>query len=294
MTNELRKTLGRNMRFARINNDIDNQIKQLQARTAYDVNAQTQINALEQQKTSNEQQMRQPMTEQEYAEYDDNGQYIGNTVQQTSATQQNTDGIGQTLTDGVNHAAQGVGLGWSDELNGAIGGIGRVAANGVMQAMGQNVNGETLGDAWNNGYQEYRDYARQELDDGYKRNPGISAVSEVVGSAISPVKIHKAPGYNGSLGNWISSAEDIAKSRWINSVGNGVINGAGYTDENNHEDYIKNIGKNVGANVLGTAGGNKLFGSGNEMYQIGRGVMNSAADAVPYTYDYFRRKHNDE
>lgn len=28
MTNELRKMLGRNMRFAQMNNDIDNQIKQ--------------------------------------------------------------------------------------------------------------------------------------------------------------------------------------------------------------------------------------------------------------------------
>ena len=47
-------------------------------------------------------------------------------------------------------------------------------ANGLMQAAGQNVNGESFGDAWNKGYQEYRDYARQELNDGYERHPGIS------------------------------------------------------------------------------------------------------------------------
>ena len=77
MANELRKTLGRNMRFAQMNNDIDNQIRQLQTRTSYDVNAQTQIDALNQQKALNEQQMQQPMSASEYTQYDDNGQYIG-------------------------------------------------------------------------------------------------------------------------------------------------------------------------------------------------------------------------
>ena len=55
------------MRFAQMNNDIDNQIRQLQTRTSYDVNAQTQIDTLKQQKALNEQQMQQPMSEQEYA-----------------------------------------------------------------------------------------------------------------------------------------------------------------------------------------------------------------------------------
>ena len=65
MTNELRKMLGRNMRFAQMNNDIDNQIKQLQTRTSYDAGAQMQIDSLKQQRALNEQQMQQPMSEQE-------------------------------------------------------------------------------------------------------------------------------------------------------------------------------------------------------------------------------------
>ena len=155
MANELRKTLGRNMRFAQMNNDIDNQIRQLQARTSYDVNAQTQINALEQQKALNEQQMIQPMSKQEYDEYDDNGNYVGAQVQ-TGVPIQTSGGFGQAIADGINHAAQGASLGWSDEAFGAIGGTGRVMANGLMRVAGQNVNGESFGDAWNKGYTEYR------------------------------------------------------------------------------------------------------------------------------------------
>ena len=144
MVNELRKNLARNMRYAQMNEDIDNQVRKLQARTFYDVNTQMQINTLEQQKALNEQLMHQPMTAEEYEEYDDNGQYIGNTVQQSQMLQQNTGGFGQSVLDGINHAVQGASLGWSDEAFGAIGGIGRVAANGLMHATGNNVNGKIL------------------------------------------------------------------------------------------------------------------------------------------------------
>lgn len=41
----------------------------------------------------------------------------------------------------------------------------------------------------NNGYQEYRDYARQELQNGYEYSPTISAGAEIIGSTMSP--IHK-------------------------------------------------------------------------------------------------------
>ena len=50
----------------------------------------------------------------------------------------------------------------------------------------------------------------------------------------------------------------------------------------------------LGTNVLGTAGGNALFGSRNDMYRFGRGVMNGGAQSIPYGYDYLRRKYNDE
>ncbi|MBP5215766.1 MAG: hypothetical protein J6039_04335 [Alphaproteobacteria bacterium] len=292
MVNELRKTLGRNMHFAQMNNDIDNQIKDLQARTAYDANAQMQINALNQQRDLNEQQMQQPMTEQEYAQYDDNGHYIGNSARQT--TPQNINGIGQALTDGINHAAQGISLGWSDEAFGAVGGVGRVMANGVRRTLGHDVNGESFGDAWNKGYQEYRDFARQELQDGYERNPTISSGAEVVGAAMSPITPFKAKGYtSATLGKFISHPEDIARARWLNSLATGAINGAGYTNRNSLSEYGMNIATGIGTNYLGTSLGNGLFGSGNNMYRFGRGTMNAFADSVPYTYDLHQRMKNE-
>ena len=50
----------------------------------------------------------------------------------------------------------------------------------------------------------------------------------------------------------------------------------------------------IGTNVGGTAFGNKLFGSGNDMYRLGRGAMNSAMQSMPYGFNYFRKKDEDE
>ena len=230
MANEIRKTLGRNMRFAQMNEDIDNQINRLRSHnTGPDV--QMQINNLMQQKALNTQQMARPMSETEYAEYDNNGQYIGNT------TKQNTGGFGQAVADGVNHAAQGASLGWSDEAFGAIGGAGRVVANGLMRVAGQNVNGESFGDAWNKGYTEYRDFARQELQDGYQRNSTISSLSEVGGALASPIKPFKGI---------------------IGATANGVIGGVGMTDTNNPAEYAINIGLNTAGSIVGEKFGSIL------------------------------------
>ena len=134
----------------------------------------------------------------------------------------------------------------------------------------------------------------QQLRNGYERHPIISGLAEVGGAAISPVKIHTPRGYIGSLGSGVSAPADIAKSRWINSIGTGVINGAGYTNENNPYEYGKNITMGIGTNALGTIGGNKLFGSYNEMYRFGRGAMNAGTQAIPNGYNYFRKKNKDE
>lgn len=143
--------------------------------------------------------------------------------------------------------------------------------------------------------QEYRDYARQELQDGHQRNPAISAGAEVVGAVASPIKPFKTKEYlDKSWGKFVAHPEDIAKARWLNTVGTGVINGVGYTDQNTPEEYAKNIGMSTIANVGGTLLGNKFFGSGNNMYRAGRGAMNSISNSVPYTYDIYQRRKNGE
>ncbi len=110
--------------------------------------------------------------------------------------------------------------------------------------------------------------------------------SEIIGSAISPIAPFKARGYTGSLGKTISHPEDIARTRQLNTIGTGIINGVGYTNENTPREYGKNIAIGIGTNTLGTATGNKLFGSYNDMYRFGRGTMNAGTQATPYIYNY--------
>lgn len=134
---------------------------------------------------------------------------------------------------------------------------------------------------------------RQELNDGYQRNPTISAGAEIVGAAISPITPFKAKGFTGSLGKVISHPEDIARTRQLNTIGTGIINGVGYTNENTPREYTKNIIGSTITNAGGTMLGNKLFGSSNNMYRVGRGIMNSTMQSIPYGYDYFRNKNKD-
>ncbi|MBR1904821.1 MAG: hypothetical protein IJ824_06580 [Alphaproteobacteria bacterium] len=199
MVNELRKNIGRSMRYVDMNEQIDNQIKELEKRTFFDLNAEAQINALKQQKAVNEQLMRQPMTAQEYEEYDDNGEYIGHqamVAQAQNYTSQNN-GIGQMAMDGVNHLAQGASLGWSDELHGVMGGVKNMYENW----QGNNLTGDNYMDTFKQGYQEYRDASRQELNDGYVRNPVLSGLAEIGGAVMSPIKIHTPRGYTGNISN---------------------------------------------------------------------------------------------
>ena len=133
---------------------------------------------------------------------------------------------------------------------------------------------------------------RQELNDGYQRNPTISAGAEIVGAAISPITPFKAKVFTGSLGKVISHPEDIAHTRWLNTVATGVVNGAGYTNQNTLGEYAKNIAMSIGTNAMGTALGNKAFGKYNDMYRAGRGTMNGMSASIPYTYDLYQRRKN--
>ena len=133
---------------------------------------------------------------------------------------------------------------------------------------------------------------RQELNDGYQRNPTISAGAEIVGATISPITPFKAKGFTGSLGKVISHPEDIVRTRWLNTVATGVANGAGYTNQNTLGEYAKNIAMSIGTNAMGTALGNKAFGKYNDMYRAGRGTMNGMSASIPYTYDLYQRRKN--
>ena len=287
MTNELRKTLGRNMRYASMNEQIDNEIAQLKGVGSPE--AQMRINALQQQRDANYQQMQQPMTAQEYAQYDDNGYYVGEPVQSTEQPQ-NTNGFRQMVGDGITHLAQGTTLGWSDEAHGVMGGVKR-----MYEKWRDNSNPD-IGylDTFTQGYRDYRDASREELKDAYRRNPIVSAVAELSGVSSVP-KFAKAAGYVGAtLGKRISHPEDISRARWLDTIGTGIANGLGITNHNTVGNYTKNIMGSTFSNALGTMGGNALFGSGNDMHWLGREVMNGTTQTMPYVYDHLVGNERDE
>ena len=85
----------------------------------------------------------------------------------------------------------------SDEAHGVMGGVKTMYENW----RDNNLTGDNYIDTFKQGYQEYRDASRQELNDGYARNPLISGLAEVAGAVMSPIKIHSPRGYTGNISN---------------------------------------------------------------------------------------------
>ena len=197
------------------------------------------------------------------------------------------------MLDGANHVAQGVSLGWSDELFGVIGGAGNVFANSLLQASGHDLNGETLNNAWNKGYQEYRNFSRQELAKGYQRNPTISVGSDIMGNLLSPIAPFKAKNRINMFGNVYHTTRDIAVAGPRMAMANGVIGGIGTTDTNNPVDYAQNIMFNTAGNLIGNKVQNNIFGI-SDRYQVIRkvveGVNNIGATASNNFVKEWRKK----
>ena len=280
------------------NQSIEDEIERLRRMSAFDINAQNKINELEQQKTQNYQTMVSPMTDQEAQLYDDFGHFVGTPQNNGIQNAPNNGGILQTVQDGVNHVANGVGLGLLDEASGVFGGVGRVMANAALRTFGHPVNGESISDAWNKGYTEYRDYARKELSDGAERNPGVSLAGEVVGSLASPVKIFKADQFR------LFHPEKIAQARLGNALTNGAVSGAGYTDDENadYTDYGMNILKGVATGYSGYKIGSSSP-SNSFINQLDRNISNATANLgvnniIPKlwdkTTDYFGNLFNND
>lgn len=202
---------------------------------------------------------------------------------------EDTYGSWSPLTDAIGHAAQGITYGWSDELNGVIGGVGRVLANGIMRAMNQPVNNESFADAWHKGYTDYRDFSRNELNAGYERNPVISHGSEILGSAFSPFRVHRARNIIGLTGDYLAHPWDIKKSDAINALGTAAINGIGKSDNKNINEMARNTLWGTVGNYAGVKANHHLYGS-NMHYPISRGFTNAAIQSIPYSlgeyYDY--------
>ena len=124
----------------------------------------------------------------------------------------------------------------------------------------------------NKGYQEYRDYARQELQDGYQRNPTISGLAEVGGALASPIKPFKAKDRINMFDKVYHTTHDLAIAGPRTAIANGVIGGIGITAGNNPLDYAQNIA----FSTIGNLAGNKLntkIHRVNDMYPIRRKIV---------------------
>ena len=153
----------------------------------------------------------------------------------------------------------------------------------------------SFGDAWNKGYQEYRDFARQELQDGYERNPTISGFAEVGGALASPIKPFKAKDRINMFDKVYHTTHDLAIAGPRTAIANGVIGGIGITAGNNPLDYAQNIGVSTVGNVVGNKVQNKLLGV-NDMYKPVRKTiegLSNTGSSMANNFIHKWRKNNE-
>ncbi len=158
-------------------------------------------------------------------------------------------------------ALNGLSLGFVDEIEGALDGLGYGVANAGMRGLnklGFNVAApqESTWEAMQRGYQEGRDYRRASLNKGREDMPLTSAAIETISSLPT-----------NPLGKLFSVAKKAplamrAAGRMYNNLANGVAYGIGDTEQNSLNEYGKNIGLNAIGAAAGTYTGNKLFGRG--------------------------------
>ena len=155
-------------------------------------------------------------------------------------------------------AYQGLSLGWADEIEGALGGLGY--ALGSLNPE-WNKNGESFSEAFKRGYRENRDYRRQKLNEGYKEAPLLTRSAEVAGAVASPVRFFKAP-KTAPLGM-------KAKKELLNDMTAGIMYGMG-SGQDTVKDHAAKMAIGGTTSYWGSNLGNQIYGRG--AYPIKRTV----------------------
>lgn len=154
----------------------------------------------------------------------------------------------------------GLSQGYSDEIEGAMTGLGYGIANAGMRAgrnMGFNIRApqESFSEAFARGYQKGRDYRRGVLAEARQNSPYLSGAMESVGSVVSPLNnIFR-----------VSKAAPLAKraqTNFNNAIATGAIAGYGNADSNDLREVGANVALGVGGNVAGNKLTNTLYGRG--------------------------------
>ena len=193
------------------------------------------------------------------------GQATYGATEQIAAAQQVAQPQESLWQKGVRHAdymstaaRQGLSYGWSDELEGGIGGISYAVGSLVPS---WNKNNESMVEAFKRGYITHRDEERQKLEEGRKNVPVLTMAAEAAGGGVSPFSKF-LPTPNAPYLNAVKKIplKNIAKAATIYGTGAAEHgNSVGETLGN----YAENIG--IGA-IGGTAGhniGKLMFGRSN-------------------------------
>jgi len=186
---------------------------------------------------------------------------------------------GENVADLTATAAQAGSYGFSDEINGLIGGTGEALAYPFLKGK-DGYNRDSLTDAFQNGYRDYRDYTRERLNNTQERIPAAATAASAAGSFIAPSKILPLKNEPMFSRNLLSNAQKYAISR-------GVAGGIGESEGTDINDYVNNITRNVGSNLVGTNVGNRFLGR-SDIYKPQRSVIENASGKLfGKIYNYF-------
>ena len=180
-------------------------------------------------------------------------------------------------------ARQGLSYGWSDELEGVIGGIGYAAGSLVPS---WNKNNESMSEAFKRGYITHRDEERQRLEQARQNAPVLTTVSEAVGAIASPIgaaKLPNAPYINAIKKTPLKKATSYGSFYGTGTAENG--NTVGETLGN----YAENMGLGVISGGVGNWAGSQFFG--RSYFPILRNGYEQVSDiGLKQVYNYFRDK----
>lgn len=145
--------------------------------------------------------------------------------------------------------------GWSDEVEGVLGGVGYAVGSLVPS---WNKNNESMSEAFKRGYITHRDEERQKLEQARQNAPVLTAVGEIAGGAVSPFS--KLVPMSGSP--YINTVKKIPLK---NVVKAGTIYGSRTAEHGNTVgetlgNYAENIGSSIAANRIANRLGEKIFG----------------------------------
>lgn len=175
-------------------------------------------------------------------------------------------------------AQQGLSLGWADEAEGVMGGLGYGLGSLNKD---WNKKGESFSQAYNRGYEKYRDERRNVLSEGYQKEPVLTAGSEIAGSIANPIKF---TGISSKAPLHIMNRKNL-----LDSLANSGVYGMGASKDDT-KDYVKNIATGGIGGTAGHIAGNILLGRGRAHPLMRKSVGAAIGFATQSAYNKLEKK----